>query len=152
MRGQAPPAAIPMRWDDPHTRKYARESLRRIIDFVEQHTGETYHWDACRAMMEKHNDEVRNEMEKWNFMATPYTAAALAVPALFHTFYYAFSGGRNPEVMKTEKKVMRILEQAYADKTNWCFPKTRYRAITWAARRATGCSSRTGCIIAGVSL
>ena len=59
-----------------------------------------------------------------------YTAAALAVPALFHTFYYAFSGGRNPEVMKTEHKVMRILEQAYADKTN-CFPKTRYRAITW---------------------
>ena len=124
------PAAIPMRWEDPHTRKYARASLRRVISFVEQHTGETYDWDACRAMMEKHNDEVRNEMEKWNFMATPYTAAALAVPALFHTFYYAFSGGRNPEVMKTEKKVMRILEQAYADKTN-CFPKTRYRAITW---------------------
>ena len=124
------PAAIPMRWADPHTRKYARASLRRVISFVEQHTGETYDWDACRAMMEKHNDEVRNEMEKWNFMATPYTAAALAVPALFHTFYYAFSGGRNPEVMKTEKKVMRILEQAYADKTN-CFPKTRYRALTW---------------------
>ena len=124
------PAAIPMRWEDPHTRKYARESLRRIIDFVERHTGETYDWDACRAVMEKHNDEVRNEQEKWGFMATPYTAAALAVPALFHTFYYAFSGGRNPEVMKTEHKVMRILEQAYADKTN-CFPKTRYRAITW---------------------
>ena len=124
------PAAIPMRWDDPHTRKYARESLRRIIDFVERHTGETYDWDACRAIMEKHNDEVRNEQEKWGFMASPYTAAALAVPALFHTFYYAFSGGRNPEVMKTEKKVMRILEQAYADKTN-CFPKTRYRALTW---------------------
>ncbi len=35
------PAAIPMRWDDPHTRKYARASLRRIIDFVERHTGET---------------------------------------------------------------------------------------------------------------
>ena len=86
--------------------------------------------NACRAVMEKHNDEVRNEQEKWGFMATPYTAAALAVPALFHTFYYAFSGGRNPEVMKTEHKVMRILEQAYADKTN-CFPKTRYRAITW---------------------
>ena len=124
------PAAIPMRWEDPHTRKYARESLRRIIDFVERHTGESYDWDACRAVMEKHNDEVRNEQEKWGFMATPYTAAALAVPALFHTFYYAFSGGRNPEVMKTEHKVMRILEQAYADKTN-CFPKTRYRAITW---------------------
>ena len=124
------PAAIPMRWEDPHTRKYARESLRRIIDFVERHTGETYDWDACRAVMEKHNDEVRNEQEKWGFMATPYTAAALAVPALFHTFYYAFSGGRNPEVMKTEHKVMRILEQAYADKTN-CFPKTRYRALTW---------------------
>lgn len=25
------PAAIPMRWEDPHTRKYARESLRRIM-------------------------------------------------------------------------------------------------------------------------
>ena len=50
------PAAIPMRWEDPHTRKYARASLRRVISFVEQHTGETYDWDACRAMMEKHND------------------------------------------------------------------------------------------------
>lgn len=124
------PAAIPMRWADPHTRKYARASLRRVIDFVERHTGETYDWDACRAVMEKHNDEVRNEQEKWNFMATPYTAAALTVPNLFHTFYYAFSGGRNPEIMKAERKVMKILEQAYESKTN-CFPKTRYRAITW---------------------
>ena len=63
-------------------------------------------------------------------MATPYTAAALTVPNLFHTFYYAFSGGRNPEIMKAERKVMKILEQAYESKTN-CFPKTRYRAITW---------------------
>ena len=86
--------------------------------------------NACRAVMEKHNDEVRNEQEKWNFMATPYTAAALTVPSLFHTFYYAFSGGRNPEIMKAERKVMKILEQAYESKTN-CFPKTRYRAITW---------------------
>ena len=54
------PAAITMRWADPHTRKYARASLRRVINFVEQHTGETYDWDACRDIMEKHNDEVRN--------------------------------------------------------------------------------------------
>ena len=58
-------------------------------------------------------------------MAT-HRAAALIVPALFHTFYYAFSG-RNPEVAKTEKKIMRILEQAYESKTN-CFPARRATA------------------------
>ena len=59
------PAAIPMRWEDPHTRKYARESLRRIIDFVERHTGETYDWDACRAVMEKRSQFRR--------CSTPFT-------------------------------------------------------------------------------
>ena len=118
------PATIPMRWEDPHTHQVRRESHRRIIDFVERHTGGTYDWDACRAVAGKHERRVRNEQEKWGFMATPYTAAALAVPALLRD-----SGGRNPG--HENRAQSHAHPRAGVCRQDQLLPKTRYRAITW---------------------
>lgn len=124
------PAGIPMRWEDRTTDQFAVKQMRDVIRFIEENTGETFDWDACRAVIEQHNAEVHNEYEKWNYMATPYCPASMTIPTLFHAFYYTFSGGRNPDIMKAERKAMKIIERAYEQKVN-CFPKARHRAIMW---------------------
>lgn len=121
---------IPMRWEDRDVDRFAIAHLRDAIAFVEQHTGKKYDWDAARKVLERHNDEVRNELEKWNYMATDYCPLGLTASSLFHAYYFTFSGGRDKNVMKAEKKVMKLIEEAYENKTN-CFPKARHRAILW---------------------
>ncbi|MGL4369317.1 MAG: 2-hydroxyacyl-CoA dehydratase family protein, partial [Spirochaetota bacterium] len=43
---------------------------------------------------------------------------------------FTFSGGRLPEILKTDRKTLKIAEKAYTDKVK-CFPKARHRAIMW---------------------
>lgn len=122
--------ALPMRWEDEKTDKYALSQMKKIIAFIEMNTGERFDEAAFLAMMEKHNAEVAAEMEKWEYMRTPYTPYGLSLGNLFHTFLYAFSGGRLPYVLKAERKGLAIAAKAYEKKIN-CFPKARHRAITW---------------------
>ena len=124
------PVDIPMRWEDRDVDRFAIAHLRDAIAFVEQHTGKKYDWDAARKVLELHNEEVRNELEKWNYMATDYCPLGLTASSLFHAYYFTFSGGRDKNVMKAEKKVMKLIEEAYENKIN-CFPKARHRAILW---------------------
>lgn len=124
-------ASLPMRWDDPHTDKYARFQMKRIISFVEKQTGKVFDEKAFLAMMEKHNEEVRREFDEWEYMATPYSPYGGSIVNLFHTAMYAFSGGRIDSVKDAQEKVMKIAEKAYAEKTN-CWPKARHRCIIWA--------------------
>lgn len=122
--------AMPMRWEDEKTDKYALQQMKKLIRFIEENTGETFDEKAFMSMMEKHNAEVDAEMEKWEFMRTPYTAYGCSLVNLFHVFLYAFSGGRLPYVLKAEQKGLEIAAKAYEQKIN-CFPKARHRMIVW---------------------
>lgn len=124
------PAEVPMRWEDRSTDKYSLVQMKRIIKFVEDNTGEKFNEDAFWTVINRHNREVANEMEKWEFMKTPYSPIGSTVGTLYHAFYFTFSGGRNPQVVKTDKKILEIAQECYRQKLN-CFPKTRHRAILW---------------------
>ena len=63
-------------------------------------------------------------------MKTPYSPIGSTVGTLYHAFYFTFSGGRNPQVVKTDRKILEIAQECYRQKLN-CFPKTRHRAILW---------------------
>ncbi len=121
---------VPMRWEDRETDKYALAQMKKNIAFIEKCTGERFDPDAFMEGVRRHNLEVANEFEKWDIMRTPYSALGCVVPALFHAFYFTFSGGSMPYVLKAERKVRPILERAVAEKTN-CFPKARHRAVIW---------------------
>lgn len=123
-------AGIPMRWEDEATDKYALAQMKSVISFIEENTGEKFDEKAFFDMMKKHNAEVRNEFEVWEYIKTPYTPYAHVISPLFHAFYFTFSGGCMPFVDKAAKKALRIAEKAYRDKVV-SFDKARHRMITW---------------------
>lgn len=123
-------ADVPMRWEDRNTDKYALAQIKKTIAFIEAHTGEKFDEAAFWKVIEAHNEEVRNEMEKWEYVKTPYSPVGGTMGALYHAFYFTFSGGRLPVIREADKKILRLAEKAYAEKTN-CFPKARHRAIMW---------------------
>lgn len=123
-------ADIPMRWADRRTDKYALTEMKKLIRFIEDSTGEKFDESAFWKVVERHNQEVANEMEKWDYMKTPYSANGGTMGSLYHAFYFTFSGGAIPGILKTDEKILRIMADAYDKKIN-CFPKARHRAIGW---------------------
>lgn len=123
-------AGIPMRWEDAATDKYALAQMKSVISFIEENTGEKFDEKAFFDMMKKHNAEVENEFEAWEYVKTPYTPYAHIISPLFHAFYFTFSGGSMPYVDKAAKKALKIAEKAYRDKVV-SFDKARHRMITW---------------------
>lgn len=123
-------ADIPMRWEDRNTDKYALTEMKKLIRFIEDSTGEKFDEDAFWKVIDRHNKEVANEMVKWEYMKTPYSANGSTMGSLYHVYYFTFSGGALPQILKTDKKILGIMEKAYREKVN-CFPKARHRAISW---------------------
>lgn len=97
-------AEVPMRWEDRNTDQYSLIQMKRIIRFVEENTCEVFDEDAFWKVVNRHNSEVENEMEKWEYMKTPYSPIGSTVGALYHAFYFTFCGGRNPAVVRTDEK------------------------------------------------
>ncbi len=124
------PACLPIRWEDPKTDAYALTQMKAVIKFIEENTGETFDPEAFLSRMEKHNQEVRTEMEQWEYMRTPYTPFGMTLVNLFHVFFYTFSGGKLPYVQTAQKKALAIAQKAFAEKIN-CFPKTRHRLLIY---------------------
>ena len=124
-------ATLPMRWDDEKTDKYALSTMKKLVSFIEETTGEKFDEKAFMEMMKKHNAELDNDQAQWEYMATPYTPYGLSICELFHLTTYTFSGGRVPAMAQAQEKCLKIAKRAYEEKVN-CFPKARHKAITWA--------------------
>lgn len=124
------PAEVPMRWEDRNTDKYSLAQMKNTIEFIEKNTGEKFDEEAFWKVIHAHNQEVANEMEKWEYMKTDYCPIGLTMGSLYHAFYFTFSGGRVPGVLKADKKILKITQEAYQNEIN-CFPKARHRAIMW---------------------
>ena len=121
---------IPMRWEDENIDKFAVMKVKETLEFIEEQTGEPFDKEYFMEMMEKHNTEVKAELETWDYLSTPYTPFGVTTNMLIHMFGYAFSGGKFGYVTEAHKKALKLAEAAYKDKIN-CFPKARHRAIFW---------------------
>jgi len=124
------PAEIPMRWEDRDTDEYALSHIKKMIAFIEENTGEKFDEEAFLKAMDNHNREVKNELARYEMLRTPYIGTCAPITMTYHMFFYTFSGGLKPEILKVDKKVNKLLEKACADKLN-SFPKARYRAVLW---------------------
>jgi hypothetical protein len=121
---------VPMRWDDRRTDKYALAQVKKAVAFIEKNSGERFDESAFWKVIHNHNEEVSNEMEKWEYMKTSYSPIGSTVGSLYHVFYFTFSGGTVPEIRETDKKLFKICEECARKKIN-PFPKARHRAIMW---------------------
>ncbi len=108
------------------------EDIRACIKFIEEQTGAKWSWDAYFSAMKRFNEETRYELEKWEVNKTAYPQIIGPSYELFRKWNYEMDGGIDPRVMKTCRKVNKLLMQSYERRDEAWVGKMRYRGIVWS--------------------
>ena len=123
---------FPVRYEYEETVEDAAEDVKACIRFVEKQTGAKWNWDAYFTTMKRFNEETKYELEKWDVNKTAYPQILGPCYELFRKWNYEMDGGMDPRVMKTCKKVSKILMKAYERREEPWPGKMKYRAIVWS--------------------
>ena len=123
---------FPVRYEYEETVPDAAEDIKACIRFVEKVTGAKWDWGHYFATMRRFNEETKYELEKWDVNKTPYPQIIGPCYELFRKWNYEMDGGMDPRVMKTFKKVSKILLEAYERREEAWPGKMKYRAIVWS--------------------
>ena len=108
------------------------EDIRACIKFVEDNTGAKWNWDSYFAQIKRFNEETCLELQKWEINKTPYPQFIGPMYELFRKWNYEMDGGADPRVLKTMRKMNKIMLKAY-DRKEEAYPgKMRYRALVWS--------------------
>ena len=122
------PLNVPLRWKRGEVQDYAVEEILSAIAFIENHTGETYDWDALKKACEIWNKQNEAKFEKWELNRTdipPHTGASAWLYRIFE--HQAVCGEK--KALENDRKVNALLQKQVA--AGNC-PKTiRHRAIVW---------------------
>ena len=107
---------FPVRYEDEETVQCAAEDIKACIKFIEEQTGAKWSWDAYFSAMKRFNTETSYELEKWAVNQTAYPQIIGPCYELFRKWNYEMDGGIDPRIMKTFKKVNKIMLKAYERK------------------------------------
>ena len=123
---------FPVRYEDEETVQCAAEDIKACIKFIEEQTGAKWSWDAYFSAMKRFNTDTSYELEKWAVNQTAYPQIIGPCYELFRKWNYEMDGGIDPRIMKTFKKVNKIMLKAYERKEEAWPGKMKYRAIVWS--------------------
>ena len=123
---------FPVRYEDEETVQCAAEDIKACIKFIEEQTGAKWSWDAYFSAMKRFNTETSYELEKWAVNQTAYPQIISPCYELFRKWNYEMDGGIDPRILKTFKKVNKIMLKAYERKEEAWPGKMKYRAIVWS--------------------
>ena len=123
---------FPVRYEYEETVSDAAEDIKACIRFIEEQTGAKWSWDAYFAAMKRFNEETAYELEKWDINKTAHPQLIGPCYELFRKWNYEMDGGMDPRVIKTCKKVNKMLQKAY-ERGEEAYPrKMKYRGIVWS--------------------
>ncbi len=122
---------VPLRYTEDEVQPYAVEEVEAMIHFIEEQTGETFDWDAFFSAMKTYNQQLDYELQKWDVNKTPYPQMTGATFWLYRLYYFHLSGGYDKRFLKVDKKVNKIMMDAYEKKTP-VSKEMRHRAIVWS--------------------
>jgi len=123
---------FPVRYEYEETVEDGAEDIKACIKFVEEQTGAKWNWDAYFASMKRFNEETAYELEKWEINKTAYPQIIGPCYELFRKWNYEMDGGADPRVIKTCKKVNKLMLEAYERKEEAWVGKMKYRGIVWS--------------------
>ncbi len=123
---------FPVRYEDEETVQCAADDIKACIKFIEEQTGAKWSWDAYFSAMKRFNTETSYELEKWAVNQTAYPQIIGPCYELFRKWNYEMDGGIDPRILKTFKKVNKIMLKAYERKEEAWPGKMKYRAIVWS--------------------
>lgn len=121
---------MPMLFDDPLVKKNCMNEIEQCWKFVEEQTGVPFNFERMVKGVERQNEIMDFEFEKWDVAAkTNYYPVNGVAQALYRI--YSSQYGDLPIWHFCDKKVRKILEKCVKNKIN-SFPETRHRVIAWS--------------------
>ena len=123
---------FPVRYEYEETVSDAAEDVKACIRFIEEQTGAKWSWDAYFSAMKRFNVETSYELQKWEVNRTKNPQLIGPCYELFRKWNYEMDGGSDPRVMKTCKKVNRLMLKAYERREEPWRGKMKYRGIVWS--------------------
>ena len=115
--------------------EYAAKEVVNAIHFIEEHTGETFDWDAFFASMNRFNDETKEFLEWMEISKTDYPQMMGVTLALYRYGVYQAAGGRNQAFLDMDKYLTKMAVDGY-EKKLMVAKEHRHRAITWGVQAA----------------
>lgn len=125
------PVTLAMIHNEPGAHPYSTQMLKDTIAFIEKEYGVTYNWDELFKYAKELNEQNTIELEKWEFMKTPYCALVGIAESLYRLYSWASVNGQDPYFTKTDRKVLKLITKAYDEKYEPFSGKTRHRAFLW---------------------
>lgn len=117
--------------NEPGAHPYSTQVLKDAIAFVEKEYGVKYDWDALFACAREMNEQNTIELEKWDYFKTPYSPLTGISETLYRLYSWASVNGQEPYFTKNDRKVIKIMREAYENKYQPFSGKTRHRAFLW---------------------
>lgn len=125
------PFAFAMQHNTTPGNEYSAQELRNAIAEIEKVYNVKYDWNALFKAAANMNEQNQIEMEKWEIMATPYSALGGINESLYKLVEWALANGRDPYFNKVDRKVIKMMRDCYAAKYEPFKGKTRHRAFLW---------------------
>ena len=107
--------------------------VKAAIKFIEEQTGEKWDWNAYFECAKRVNSTTRNRVSWLEVNSTPYPQFVGAVFSLYNDTNYMGNCGRYPAFVEIDKKVMKLVQQGYKNKTMMA-PEYRHRCIVWGVQ------------------
>jgi len=123
---------FPVRYEYEETVEDAAEDIKACIRFIEEQTGAKWSWDSYFEAMKRFNEETSYELEKWDINKTDSPQLIGPCYELFRKWNYEMDGGMDPRIMKTVKKVNKMMQKAYERREEAYPGKMKYRGIVWS--------------------
>lgn len=123
---------FPVRYEDEETLQMGADDIKACIKFIEDTVGVKWNWDHYFEVIKRFNEETKYELEKWEVNKTAYPQLLGPSYELFRKWNYEMDGGADPRIIKTCKRISKILMEAYEAKDEAWVGKMRHRAIVWS--------------------
>ena len=125
------PVTLAMIHNEPGAHPYSTQMLKDCIAFVEKEYGVKYDWNELFKYAKLMNEQNTIELEKWDYMKTPYNPLVGIAETLYRLYAWASVNGQDPYFNKTDRKVIKIIRKAYEEKYEPFGGATRHRAFLW---------------------
>ena len=125
------PVTMAMIHNEPGAHPYSTQVLRDAIAFIQENYGVKYDWEALFARAEHMNEQNRIELEKWELFKTPYSALCGIAESLYRLYSWASVNGQEDQFTKNDRKVLKLMLEAYERKHEPFGGTTRHRAFLW---------------------
>lgn len=132
------PVTLAMIHNEPGAHPYSTQMLKDAIAFIEKEYGVRYDWQALFARAEHMNEQNRIELEKWEIFKTPYSALTGISESLYRLYAWASVNGQEDRFTRNDRKVLKIMQEAYQRRYQPYQGTTRHRAFLWGPSAVYG--------------